>query len=77
MAIYLDILKIILDFEDSNVTAVNANYAPFTFLSFFTFLVEEVRKNKQGPPFAGKRRINKSHFYCSGKKDTVISLFSL
>ena len=35
MAIYLDILKIILDFEDSNVTAVNANYAPFTFLSFF------------------------------------------
>ena len=39
----------------------------------FTFLVEEVRKNKQGPPFAGKRRINKSHFYCSGKKDTVFS----
>lgn len=42
MAIYLDILKITLDFEDSNVTTVNANYAPFTFLSFF--LVEEVRK---------------------------------
>lgn len=35
MAIYLDILKITLDFEDSNVTAVNANYAPFTFLSLF------------------------------------------
>ena len=42
MAIYLDILKITLDFEDSNDTTVNANYAPFTFLSFF--LVEEVRK---------------------------------
>lgn len=43
MAIYLDILKITLDFEDSNVTTVNANYAPFTFHSF-PFLVEEVRK---------------------------------
>jgi hypothetical protein len=78
MDIYLDFLKMTPGLQDRN-TILSANSAPFSFLSFSSISSRKGKKREVSKILSvqeKRRGINILHFNCSGRKDTMISLFN-